>query len=58
MDGILRRCVHPPETEQLIQEAHYGVTGGHFSTNKITFKHCFKKYRNVSNVRKQEMRFK
>ncbi|GJX82857.1 hypothetical protein Tco_0332338 [Tanacetum coccineum] len=29
-DGMIKRCVHGPETRKILDECHYGPTGGHY----------------------------
>ena len=38
LDDILRRCVLEHERDNIMHEAHYGPTGGHFQENKTTKK--------------------
>lgn len=45
LDEILRRCGHPTEVEQLIQEAHYVVLGGTFLSDRDNSRYpLFKTY--------------
>ena len=39
-DGIIRRCVSGPETRIILDQSHYGPTGGHYGPN-ITAKKVF-----------------